>query len=229
MNGLQVDLQKTFSIRRHRSFTVEAKFDAPAGVTVVFGPSGSGKTTILQCIAGLLRQDAGHIRIGEQTLFDAKKKIDLPVQARHVGYVFQDLALFPHMSAAENIAFGIQGENGERARQVADVLERFSISGVAARRPDEISGGERQRVALARALVTRPSLLLLDEPFSALDDELKLEIIGDLKRWLEQNRIPVLLVTHDRAEAALMGGRVLLLHEGRITGEITAEQLTARV
>jgi len=228
MNGLQVQLKKTFTARRHRSFTVEAQFSAPAGVSVVFGPSGSGKTTILQCIAGLLRQDAGHIQVGEQTLFDAEKKVDLPVRERRVGYVFQDLALFPHMNAAQNIAFGIPGENGERERMVADILERFSISGVATRRPDEISGGERQRVALARALVTRPSLLLLDEPFSALDDELKLEIIGDLKRWLEQNKIPVLLVTHDRTEAALMGGKVLLLHDGRLRGEITPEQLTAR-
>jgi ABC-type nitrate/sulfonate/bicarbonate transport system ATPase subunit len=119
------------------------------------------------------------------------------------------------MSAAENVAFGIREDGDRKQNLVRDILERFHIAHLAHHRPDEISGGERQRVALARALVTRPRLLLLDEPFSALDDELKLAIISDLKKWLEENKIPVLLVTHDRDEAALMNGRIMLLKDGK--------------
>jgi molybdate transport system ATP-binding protein len=154
-------------------------------------------------------------------LFDSRRKINLPPQQRRVGYVFQDLALFPHMTAADNVAFGIRrnGNSEARTRLVRDVLERFHIAHLAANRPSEISGGERQRVALARALVTNPRLLLLDEPFSALDDELKQGIIGDLKQWLTQNSIPVLLVTHDRSEASLLGERMLLMKDGSVVGQ----------
>lgn len=218
MNSLQVKLSKTFAEEKLRRFAIDVEFAAPQGVTVIFGPSGSGKTTILQCIAGLLQPDEGLISIAGQTVFDSESGLDLLPQQRRIGYVFQDLALFPHMSAAENIAFGIRVNGSRREEMVRDVLERFSIAHVAAHRPGEISGGERQRVALARALVTQPRVLLLDEPFSALDDALKLEIIRDLQEWLEQHRIPVLLVTHDRSEAAALTQRMLVLNEGRIAG-----------
>ncbi len=219
MNVLQVKLRKVFAVNKLRRFTLDVEFAVPAGVTVIFGPSGSGKTTLLQCLAGLLRPEMGLISIGDVPLFNSASKIDLPAQLRRTGYVFQELALFPHMTAAENIAFGIRTNGTERAGRVRDILQRFRIAHVATHRPDEISGGERQRVALARALVTQPRLLLLDEPFSALDDSLKLEIIADLKQWLAQNAIPVLFVTHDRAEASALGERMLLLSEGVITGE----------
>ncbi len=219
MNGLQVKLQKIFTSHKLRRFVLDVAFAAPAGVSVIFGPSGSGKTTVLQCLAGLLQPDAGAITVGEEPLFDSARKINLSPQERRVGYVFQDLALFPHMTAAENIGFGIRSNGDERARMVRDILERFHIAHVASHRPEEISGGERQRVALARALVTRPRLLLLDEPFSALDDELKLAIIGDLKQWLGQNNIPVLFVTHDRSEAEALGERMLRLKEGSVVEE----------
>jgi molybdate transport system ATP-binding protein len=217
--SLQVKLQKVFSAHKLRRFVLTVDFAAPAGVTVIFGPSGSGKTTVLQCLAGLLQPDSGAITVRGEPLFDSARKINLPPQERRVGYVFQDLALFPHMTAAENIAFGIRSNGDERARMVRDILERFHIAHVASHRPEEISGGERQRVALARALVTRPRLLLLDEPFSALDDELKLAIIGDLKQWLEQNAIPVLFVTHDRSEAEALGKRMLRLKDGSVVQE----------
>ncbi len=216
MNALEVNLTRTFAPGRLRHFGIDVGFTAPAEVSVIFGPSGSGKTTLLQCIAGLLRPDQGAISISGETVFDSARRIDLPPQQRRIGYVFQDLALFPHMTAAENVAFGIRVNGNQRAEMVRDVLERFSISHVASHRPGEISGGERQRVALARALVTQPRLLLLDEPFSALDDALKLEIIADLRQWLEQHPIPVLFVTHDRSEAAALGDRMLVLNEGRI-------------
>ncbi len=219
MNGLQVKLQKIFTSHKLHRFVLDVAFAAPAGVSVIFGPSGSGKTTVLQCLAGLLQPDAGAITVGEEPLFDSARKINLSPQERRVGYVFQDLALFPHMTAAENIGFGIRSNGDERARMVRDILERFHIAHVASHRPEEISGGERQRVALARVLVTRPRLLLLDEPFSALDDELKLAIIGDLKQWLGQNNIPVLFVTHDRSEAEALGERMLRLKEGSVVEE----------
>jgi len=216
MSVLQVQLSKTFAPGRLRHFTVDVNFTAPVGVTVIFGPSGSGKTTLLQCIAGLLSPGRGLISIGNESIFDSERKLDLTPQQRRIGYVFQDLALFPHMTAAENIAFGIRENGNRRAEMVRDVLERFSIAHVAAHRPGEISGGERQRVALARALVTKPRLLLLDEPFSALDDPLKLEIIADLKQWLEQHQIPVLFVTHDRSEAGALGERMLMMKDGKM-------------
>ncbi|HMC31442.1 MAG TPA: ATP-binding cassette domain-containing protein [Candidatus Angelobacter sp.] len=225
--GLQVKLQKQFGAKKLRRFALNVEFEAPAGVTVIFGPSGSGKTTVLQCLAGLLEPDAGVIEVDGATVFysapkdsarkDSARKINLPPQERRVGYVFQDLALFPHMTAAENIAFGIRESGDQKSRLVRDILERFHIAHLAGNRPDEISGGERQRVALARALVTKPRLLLLDEPFSALDDELKLAIIGDLKQWLAQNNIPVLLVTHDRSEAQMLSERMLMMNNGSVT------------
>ena len=216
MSILQAGVRKSFNGKKLQRFALDVEFSAPAGVTIIFGPSGSGKTTLLECLAGLLRPDAGTIRVGAETWFDCGRKIELPPQKRRVGYVFQELALFPHMTAAENVAFGI-GETGDRKQNlVRDILERFHIAHLAGHRPDEISGGERQRIALARALVTNPRLLLLDEPFSALDDELKTAIIADLKRWLEENRIPVLLVTHDREEAQMMRGRMLLMKDGGV-------------
>ena len=216
MSVLQAGLRKAFNGRTVRPFTLDVEFSAPEGVTVIFGPSGSGKTTVLQCLAGLLKPDAGTIRVGGETWFDCGRKINLTPQQRRTGYVFQDLALFPHMTAAENIAFGVRESTENKRNRVRDILERFHVAHLAENRPDEISGGERQRVALARALVIQPQLLLLDEPFSALDDELKLAIIADLKRWLEENKVPVLLVTHDREEAGLMGGRMLLMKEGSV-------------
>ncbi len=216
MSVLQVQLSKTFAPGRLRHFAVNVNFTAPVGVTVIFGPSGSGKTTLLQCIAGLLSPGRGLISIGNESIFDSERKLDFTPQQRRIGYVFQDLALFPHMTAAENIAFGIRENGNRRAEMLRDVLERFSIAHVAAHRPGEISGGERQRVALARALVTQPRLLLLDEPFSALDDPLKLEIIADLKQWLEQHQIPVLFVTHDRSEAGALGERMLMMKDGKM-------------
>jgi ABC-type molybdate transport system ATPase subunit len=218
MSDLQLELKKTFSVKKLHRFSLDVKFRSPAGVSVIFGPSGSGKTTILQCLAGLTAPDEGLISVGGEVLFDSRRKINLPPQQRRVGYVFQDLALFPHMTAAENVAFGIRTNGDERTGMVRDILERFHIAHLAGNRPSEISGGERQRVALARALVTNPRLLLLDEPFSALDDELKLGIIADLKQWLAQNSIPVLLVTHDRSEANLLGERMLLMKNGSVLG-----------
>ena len=216
--GLEVALRQRFTGKKRQTFLLEVEFQASSGVTVIFGPSGAGKSTILQCLAGLLRPDSGRVSIGGETVFDSSRKINIPAQLRRVGYLFQDLALFPHMTAAENIGFGIRVNGQEKVRRVEEMLERFHISRVAAHRPEEISGGERQRVALARALATEPRLLLLDEPFSALDDSLKRDIIADLKQWRDLTGVPALFVTHDRGEAEALGDRMLLLQEGKIVG-----------
>ena len=216
---IKVQIKRTFAANKHQHFSLDVQFSCSAGVTVIFGPSGSGKTTILHCIAGLVAPDYGAISVGGENLFDASCSLDIPTQHRRIGYVFQDLALFPHMTAAENIGFGIRVNGTEKQRMVWDALEKFRIAPVANHRPAEISGGERQRVALARALVIQPRLLLLDEPFSALDDELKQGIIADLKQWLTENSVPALFVTHDREEARTLGDRVLLLKSGQIAGE----------
>jgi ABC-type sulfate/molybdate transport systems ATPase subunit len=219
MSVVNVRIQKKFASAKKQQFNLDVQFSSPPGVTVIFGPSGSGKTTVLQCIAGLLPPDSGLISIAGEIFYDSARKLDNPVQSRQVGYVFQDLALFPHMSVARNIGFGVRVNGTEKPRLIGNALERFRIASLAHHRPAEISGGEKQRVALARALVSQPRLLLLDEPFSALDDELKRGIISDLKRWLLDNAVPVLFVTHDRDEACALGDRVLLLKNGTIAGE----------
>ena len=217
-------LNRPSASTRHQRFGLDVQFSSSACVTVISGPSGSGKTTILQCISGLIAPDAGLISVDGQSLYDSARSVHIPVRLRGVGYVFQDLALFPHMTAAQNIGFGVREKGKEKQRIVWDALEKFRITSVAHHRPAEISGGEKQRVALARALVTRPRLLLLDEPFTALDDELKQGIMRDLKRWLSENGVPALLVTHDREEARVLGDRVLALKDGRTVGEGSMEQ-----
>ena len=219
MSIVKVQIQKRFAGVKQQQFSLDVHFSTPHGVTVIFGPSGSGKTTILECIAGLAAPDSGSISIGEETFYDSARCLDHPAHLRRVGYVFQDLALFPHMSVASNVGFGVRARGEEKGRLVRDALENFRIAPLAHHRPAEISGGERQRVALARALVSQPRLMLLDEPFSALDDELKRGIIADLKRWLLDNAVPVLFVTHNRDEASVFGDRVLLLKDGKIAGE----------
>ncbi|HYX52390.1 MAG TPA: ATP-binding cassette domain-containing protein [Candidatus Limnocylindrales bacterium] len=219
MSTLRVEIAKAFSTGNRVNFSLKVDFEAQHGVTVIFGPSGSGKTTLLQCVAGLVQPDRGSIAMGNCTFLDTAKNINVAPQGRRTGYVFQDLALFPHMSAADNVEFALRGNERDRKDKVARLLERFRLTGVASRRPRELSGGERQRVALARAFAIKPRLLLLDEPFSALDDELKMQIIQDLKSWIAEERIPALFVTHDREEARALGERVLTVHEGQITGE----------
>jgi len=200
-----------------RSFQLDAEIEVPPGITILFGPSGAGKSTLLGAIAGLLRPDNGKIVLGDAALFDAAAGIDVPVAQRHIGYVFQELALFPHLTAAENVTYGLAAlPRPARDAKVAAALASFHITHVADRRPQDISGGERQRVALARSLVTEPRALLLDEPLSALDDDIKQTILDDLRAWNAARRLPVLYVTHSREDAAAIGERVVYMREGRI-------------
>ena len=201
-------------------------FPAPSGITILFGPSGAGKTTALDCIAGLTVPDVGRISAGRQIFFDSTRSINVAVSRRRVGYVFQDLALFPQLSAEGNIEYGLHAHSvAERRRRTSDILQSFRISHLKGRRPAEISGGERQRVALARALVTDPCVLLLDEPLAALDSPTKSKILDDLRHWNEVHRIPMLYVTHSREEVFALGERVLVLENGSIIASGTPHQV----
>jgi molybdate transport system ATP-binding protein len=186
-------------------------------VTVLFGPSGAGKTTLLRALAGLERPDAGRIAFGEETWFDAARGIDLPPQARKVGLLFQEYALFPHLSVAGNVGFGLAGRpREERRARIEELAASFGIADLLARRPAELSGGQRQRVALARALAPCPRLLLLDEPLSALDSPTREALREELRSLLDRSGVPAVVVTHDRAEALALGHRLAVLVDGVI-------------
>jgi len=205
-----------------REFTLDVDFTISPGITILLGASGAGKTTLLDCMAGLAIPDSGRIEVGKRVFFDSDRRINLPVPDRRIGYVFQDLALFPHLTTAGNIAYGLTGLERSGQRHLIDaILESFRISHVRGRKPGEISGGERQRVALARALVIDPCLLLLDEPMAALDARTKSKIIDDLRVWNREHRIPILYVTHSREEVFALGERVILLENGRIIAQGT--------
>ena len=218
--GLRTRIRKRFGDGEQASFQVDVEFDAPAGITILFGASGAGKTTILHCIAGLQKPNEGSISIGDAKLFDSAAAIDRPPYRRQVGYLFQTLALFPHMSVEQNVRYGLAALSpDEQDRRVSDALNSFHIAALARRRPGEISGGERQRVALARALVTRPRVLLLDEPLTALDAVAKARIVEDLRGWNQRFRIPILYVTHDRDEVFALGERMIVLEHGRVAAQ----------
>jgi len=197
MTGLEIRLTK-----RLAGFTLDVAWSAGDGVAVLFGPSGAGKTLTLQCLAGLIRPDAGRIALGGRVLFDADSGIDVPPQQRRVGYVFQGYALFPHLTVADNVGFGLRDRpRVERARRVADVVQRLGLGGLERRYPRELSGGERQRVALGRALAIEPALLLLDEPLSALDAPLRRALRDELRALLSEVGTAAVVVTHDFTEA----------------------------
>ncbi|HVP55312.1 MAG TPA: molybdenum ABC transporter ATP-binding protein [Candidatus Eisenbacteria bacterium] len=229
--GLHVEIRKRLAdpSDSSREFALAAQFSIAAGFTILFGASGAGKTTILDCIAGLQRPDAGQISANEQVLFSSKQGVDVPTRKRQVGYLFQTLALFPHLTVRHNIEYGLaQVGRDERERRSQEIAGSFGISGLLDRRPAAISGGERQRVALARALVTRPKALLLDEPMSALDASTKSRIVDDLRVWNERHAVPVLYVTHQREEVYALGDRVLVLERGRLVADGAPHEVLGR-
>jgi len=212
--------------RRKDGFALDLDIAAPVGFTILFGPSGAGKTTLLDCIAGMAAPDAGSIRIGSHVFFDSAARVNLPVPQRNLGYVFQDLALFPHLTVGANVGYGLNRvAAAERATRISAILEAFHIAHLRARRPRDISGGERQRVALARSLVTDPCILLLDEPLAALDAPTKSRIVEDLRRWNDAHRIPILYVTHSREEVFALGERVVVLENGRVLAQGTPHEV----
>jgi molybdate transport system ATP-binding protein len=213
--------------RLANGFVLDVDFAVPPGVTVLFGPSGSGKSTTLAIIAGLVKPTAGRITVGEDVWFDSGVRVNVPVHLRRVAFVFQSLALFPHMTARENVEYGMDRALDARARgdRAAALLERFRVAHLAVRKPGTFSGGEAQRVALARALATSPRVMLLDEPFSALDRELRTELLADLRASLHELDIPTLFVTHHRQEARVLGERVVKLDHGKVQRVGTVEEV----
>lgn len=218
----EASLSVACRVRRSAHFDLDVTFDTAPGITILFGPSGSGKSTLLRCVSGLIRPDTGLIRIGNRTMFDASQGLDVPVARRNIGYVFQQLALFPHLSVADNLRFGVRHlAAAEASDRIQRIATSFRISHLLDRRPDAISGGERQRTALARSLVTDPVALLLDEPLAALDHRTQSLIIDDLRRWNDARRIPILYVTHAHREAFALGARALVMEHGRIVSSGT--------
>jgi len=198
-------------------FLLDVDFSVPPGITILFGPSGAGKSTVLDCIAGLITPSEGRISVSGETLFDGAANKNIPPQNRHLGYLFQSPALFPHLTSKQNIEYGLANlQNGEREKSVAEILKLFHLENLASRKPAQLSGGEAQRVALARSLVTNPRVLLLDEPLSGLDTDLKNSIIADLRAWNAAHQIPILYVTHDRSEVDALGERVITIDKGKI-------------
>jgi molybdate transport system ATP-binding protein len=225
------ELQVRVLLRRSAAadaFALDVDFQVPSGITILFGPSGTGKSTTLQAIAGLLRPDRGHIRLGEETWYDGDRRFERPTRLRGVAYLFQSLALFPHMTAVGNVCYGIDRAvpRAERRERAARLLDRLGVAHLARRRPRTYSGGEAQRVALARALAMEPRVLLLDEPFSALDRDLRNQLAGDVRRLVEERRLPTVQVTHNVGEARAMGDRVLRMAGGRIVESGGVEILT---
>jgi molybdate transport system ATP-binding protein len=208
------------------SFVLDVAIESPSGITIVFGPSGAGKSTLLDCIAGLLRPDDGRIEIDGEVLLDVERRVDVPPAKRKIAYVFQSLALFPHMTVEQNVGYGLADMPGpERASRVTAMLEAFRVEQLAKRKANEISGGEQQRVALARSLATSPRVLLLDEPLTALDEGLKKSIMEDLRRWNAAQNIPILYVTHSRAEVDALGESVIVLEHGKIISTGTPHEV----
>lgn len=206
---------------------LDAAIEIPPGVTILFGPSGAGKSTLLAAIAGLVRPTRGRVALGDETWLDRAAGVDVPVHARRIALVFQGLALFPHMSALENVAYGIPGETtgADRRARAAASLDRFRAAHLANRKPSTYSGGEAQRVALARAFAMQPRLVMLDEPFSAMDRELRRELMALVPTLADDLGVPVLHVTHHRGEARAIGDRVILLAEGRVRSVGSAANL----
>jgi molybdate transport system ATP-binding protein len=215
-----MSVSAAFRKRLSAAFAIDVDFTAEAGITILFGPSGAGKTSVLQAVAGLIRPDAGLISIDGRAVFDGARAIDVRPANRQIGYVFQHLALFPHMTVAANLEYGLARQpHEERRRRTRTIAQSFRIEHLLDRRPGAISGGERQRVALARSLVTDPRLLLLDEPLAALDHATQTRIIDDLRIWNRARAIPILYVTHAHREVFALGERVLVLHDGRIVAD----------
>lgn len=213
--GISLEITKALG-----AFTLDVAWEIGDELAVLFGRSGSGKSLTLRMIAGLATPDAGTISVQGRTLFRGAERLDLPPQQRSVGYVFQDLALFPHMTVEENILYGGHGiEKQERRDRCNDLVGRFRLSGYERRRPGELSGGQRQRVAIARALIRSPDALLLDEPFSALDAPLRTELRKLLRGLQRELQIPVVMVTHDLEEALELADRMIVYANGRVEQE----------
>lgn len=210
MSSLSIDIRRSL-----KGFELDVSWQIGNELAVLFGPSGAGKSMTLQAIAGLARPDSGTVRLGTRCLYDSTSGINAAPWLRPVGYVFQDLALFPHMNVMDNILYGVSGmPQDERVHEANNIVTAFGLHGLQRRMPSALSGGQRQRVAFARALMRHPEVLLLDEPFSALDHALRQEMRAFLREIKKQYDIPIVLVTHDVHEAESLADTIITYHRG---------------
>lgn len=218
--NLDLNIKKKF-----KKFTLDISIQSQVRTLGLLGPSGSGKSVSLKSIAGITRPDAGCISLDGRVLFDSDKSIDLPIQERKIGYLFQDYALFPNMTVEENI---LAGSRESDKAQVDDFLQEFAIGDIRKKYPSQISGGQKQRVALARILISKADIILLDEPFSALDVYRKWQIELELKNWLEKYQIPAILVSHDKDEVYRFCDELVILGDGKIKDHKKTKEIFER-
>jgi molybdate transport system ATP-binding protein len=219
--ALQLSVQKDLG-----GFRLDVSWQVGNELAVLFGYSGAGKSTTFQMIAGLMQPDNGSILLNDRVLYDSAAKINLAPQKRHLGYLFQDLALFPHMTVRQNVLYGASGRTREEKEDAAEeMLRRFRMSGLGRRFPGQISGGQKQRVALARALAGHPQALLLDEPFSALDMPVRRDMRDMVMEIQRSFRIPVILVTHDADEAEAIADRMIVYSSGKVLQTGTPDEI----
>ena len=211
------------------SHVIDVHIKAGDGITVLFGPSGAGKTSILRAVAGIMVPDEGRITLGGTVFFDSAAGVNMPMRWREVGYVFQNHLLFPHMTAEQNALYGARGDAQKTAHErVSDLFNMMGILKTAARRPHELSGGEQQRVALARALATKPAIMLLDEPLSAVDAATRARLTDEIAEIQRQTGVPFLYVTHNQEEALRLGKTIILIDEGNVTRQGAPAELFTR-
>jgi molybdate transport system ATP-binding protein len=227
---IQARLKKTFVARPDSAaFALDLEFEAKAGVTVLFGPSGSGKTLTLDLIAGFVHADEGRVLLEDQILYDGAAGVHVPPQNRNCGYVFQNYALFPHMTLRENLMFAAERRPRlERHRLVNEMLEKFRLTEVAGNKPHQVSGGQRQRCSIARAMIGGPKLLLLDEPAQGLDSPLRAELYEIIRQVRKDFATPVLLVTHDLDECFELADEMLILRDGKLAQSGTPAEIVDR-
>ncbi|WP_052727996.1 ABC transporter ATP-binding protein [Methanosarcina vacuolata] len=238
--GVKVDLKKQYNeteingkkstkqafTSTKKAFTLDISFEMGNELVVLFGPSGSGKTTLFKCISGITEPDDGKITVGSKVYYDKNQKINLPIQKRNLGYVFQNYTLFPHMNVRKNIECGLKGwEKENKEVRVAEMLDLLHIEELETRYPSQLSGGQKQRVALARALAPKPGILLLDEPFSALDMGIRTKLAEKIKNLQNKIGIPLLFITHNFEEAFLLADKILILHGGKAQQFGTPEEI----
>ena len=223
----RASLSVQLGVDRRGGFALDVAFEAPPGITILFGPSGAGKSTILAAIAGLYRPTRGRIALGDDVWLDTAAGIDRAIHRRKVAFVFQSLALFPHLSAIDNVAYGMDPalKSAAKRARAGELLARLRVGHLAARKPPTFSGGEAQRVALARAFAMDPRIVLFDEPFSAMDRDLRRELIRDLRDFVAELGVPMIHVTHHRSEARALGDRVILVQKGRVVAVGSLDEL----
>ena len=215
---MQVNIRKRLVANKSLNFTLDLAFSVGEGITILFGPSGSGKTTTLRAIAGIVTPEEGRISVGERVYFDSQAGINLSIQQRRVGYVFQDYALFPHLTAEQNVVYGSKEKSVTlKHEQARALLALFKVGHVRQRYPENMSGGEQQRIALARALASDPAVVLLDEPLSAVDFETRSGLLDEIAAAQARVQIPFIYVTHNREEAIRLGTQAVVLSQGQVS------------